>query len=265
MGALVKTFVCGLVAVFVGVVKVAAQTPAPDPRAGMPERPSVATHAGTVAAGFVEIEAGVEIDRYDDASNGGLVPAVVKIGLASHLQLTVQTPLVRPSGAGTGVGDVSVGIKWRVVDDTPLFGDLAALPAVKFPSGSATTGTGTGTTDVGLLLISSKQWGEISLDLNVGFTRRSGDGGNAPRNASLWAASLGGPVAGRVGWGAEVYGYPATSGPAGSEAIVAVLLGPTFDLRNSLVLDLGLIAPLSGPQPRAVFAGFTYNVGLTKR
>lgn len=80
MGALVTTFVCGVVIVFVAVVKVAAQNPAPDPRAGMPERPSVATHAGIVAPGFVEIEAGVEVDRYDDAWNRGLVPAVVKIG-----------------------------------------------------------------------------------------------------------------------------------------------------------------------------------------
>ena len=260
-----KTSAVLFVAIFGAATSVFAQTPAPDPRAAMPERPSVATHAGTVAPGFVEIEGGVEVDHYDDASSGGLVPAVIKIGLASHLQLTVQAPIVRPSGEGTGVGDVSVGIKWRVADDTPLFGDLAVLPSIKLPSGSATTGAGTGTTDAGLLLISSKQWGAVSLDLNVGVTHRSGDGNDVPRNSTLWAVSFGGPVAGLVGWGAEVYGYPATSGPAGSEAIVAVLVGPTFELRNSLVLDVGFIAPITGPQPRAFFAGFTYNVGSLKR
>ena len=35
---------------------------ADDPRAVQPERPSVATHAGTVAPGYVEIESGIERD-----------------------------------------------------------------------------------------------------------------------------------------------------------------------------------------------------------
>jgi glucose-1-phosphate thymidylyltransferase len=39
-----------------------AQT-APDPRAVQPERPTVATHAGTVAPGWVELETGVEFDH----------------------------------------------------------------------------------------------------------------------------------------------------------------------------------------------------------
>ena len=42
----------------------------------------------------------------------------------------------------------------------------------------------------------------------------SGDGTLAPRNASVWTASFGGPARGRSGWVAELYGYPATSGPA---------------------------------------------------
>ncbi len=41
-----------------------AQAPARDPHAVQPERPTVATHAYTVAPGWVEIEAGVELDRY---------------------------------------------------------------------------------------------------------------------------------------------------------------------------------------------------------
>jgi hypothetical protein len=36
----------------------AAQTPPRDPHAVQPQRPSVAMHAGTVAAGWLEIEGG---------------------------------------------------------------------------------------------------------------------------------------------------------------------------------------------------------------
>lgn len=231
----------------------------------MPERPTVGTHAGTVAPGWVEIEVGVEIDDYNLSSKSGVASTAFKIGLAPSLQLNVQAALIRPAGEVTGLGDTLVGLKWRIVDGAPLLGDFAIFSSVKFPSGSTDAGTGSGTTDVGLQLVSSHQIGNAALDINLGFTRRDGDGRDIPRDASLWSVSGGGPLGGRVGWSAEVYGYPATSGPAGSAAIVAVLLGPTCQVADWLVLDAGLIVPITGPQPRAIYAGFTYNVGSLGR
>lgn len=245
---------------------VSALAQAPDPHEAQPERPSVATHAGTVAPGWLEVEAGAEFDRYTDRSHGGSAPIVFKLGLARPLQLTVQTPVVHPVGQSTaGFGDVSAGVKWRFLDDAPVVGNLAILPSIKMPSGSADSGTGTSTTDLSLLFISSHQFGSVSMDLNVGYVRRSGDGSVAPHNAEVWAAAFGGPARGALGWGAEVSGYPGTSGPSGSRPTVAFLGGPTVQIRKSLVLDAGFIAPIAGPQPRAVYAGVTYNVGRVGR
>ena len=260
-----KPIMVGFLAVFSAAASASAQVQAPNPHAAMPERPTVGTHAGTVAPGWVEIEVGVEIDDYNRSSKSGVASTAVKIGLAPRLQLNVQAPLARPAGGVTGLGDALIGLKWRIVDSAPILGDFAIFPSVKFPSGSAAAGTGSGTTDVGLQFVSSHQFGDAALDLNLGFTRRSGDGGETPRNASLWSASGGGPLRGRVGWSAEIYGYPATSGPAGSTAIVAVLVGPTCQVTDWLVLDAGIIAPIRGPQPRAIYAGFTYNVGSLGR
>src|SRR5690348_16334744 len=64
-----------------------------DPRAVMPERPTVATHAYTVAPGYLEIETGGQWDRYDAGLHGFGVPTVLKFGLASHAQLSVFVPL----------------------------------------------------------------------------------------------------------------------------------------------------------------------------
>ena len=243
-----------------------AQTPAPDPHDAQPERPTVATHAGTVAPGWLEIEAGTEFDRYADGSRGGSAPVLFKIGLASHVQLGVQTPLAWPpnaggAGGGLAAGDVLTSLKWRLADRAPILGRFAIEPALKWPTGSSASGAGTGTTDLSLLVISSHSLGPVSMDLNAGWTRRSGDGAAAPRNATLWTASFGGPAAGPVGWAAEIYGYPATAGPAGARSIVAVLAGPTLQVRDWLVLDTGVIAPLTGPQPPAIYAGHTWNVG----
>lgn len=244
----------------------ASQQPdtANDPHAVQPERPTVATHAGTVAPGWLEIEAGVERDRFAPATVGVSTPVVLKFGAASHTQISLFGSSVAPPGGSVGIGDIGVGVKWRLLDDAPLVGDFAILPAIKVPTGDASDGTGTGTTDASLLLISSHDLGPVAMDLNVGYTRRSGDGSVAPRSSTLWTASFGGPFAGtsgRFGWVAECYGYPATSGVAGSPAIVALLGGPTLLVRPWLALDAGLIVPVTGPQPRALYAGAVYNVG----
>ncbi len=237
-----------------------AQGGPPDAHAAQPERPTVATHAGTVAAGWAEIEAGIEWDRYADASHG-VAPILLKIGIAPRVQLSLQESGVwTAGGSGSGSGDVSIGVKWRAVERAPVLADFAILPSIKFATGSVERGTGTGTTDVNLLAISSRRAGAVTIDLNAGYTRRSGDGRVAPRQGGVWTASFGGPAAGRLGWCAEIYGYPSI-GIDGGDSIVALLAGPTFELQSSIVFDAGFIAPLAGPQPRAVYAGVTWNVG----
>jgi hypothetical protein len=231
-----------------------------DPREVQPERPTVATHAGTVAPGYLEIEAGGEHDRFSPAVNSELAPIVLKFGVAKNAQLSVFGSEMH-AGGQTGLGDLAVGVKWRLLDDAPIVGDFAILPAIKFPTGASDRGFGTGTTDASLLLISSHTFGDISMDLNAGITRRSGDGTAAPRTASVWTASFGGPFTEAIGWTAELYGYPATSGPAGASSIAALLGGPTARIRKYLAVDAGVIIPLAGAQPHAVYAGGVYNVG----
>jgi hypothetical protein len=229
-----------------------------DPHVVQPERPTVATHAGTVAPGWFEIETGVERDRIESSALIS-TPTVLKFGLAPRVQLSLFGTVVRPPGSSVRLGDVAVGVKWRLVEDAPVLGDVAVLPALKFPTGSAETGTTT--TDASVLLISSHDFGDVAMDLNVGFTHRSGDGSNAPTNATIWTASVDGPVGGPLGWVAECYGYPATSGRSGQPSIVALLAGPTLTVRSWLVLDAGVIVPVTGPQARALYAGAVYNVG----
>jgi outer membrane putative beta-barrel porin/alpha-amylase len=232
-----------------------------DPHAAQPERPTVATHAGTVAPGWLEVETGIEADRFDDGAHAQSFPTLLKFGLASHLQLGIGVPAVRPAGSSLGLGDVYASLKWRLLDHAPVVGDFAILPALKVPTGSESAGRGTGTTDVSLLAISSHSIGAVALDINVGYTRRSGDGTAAPKNASVWTVSTGGRVTGPLGFAAEVFGFPGTSGPAGADGIVALLGGPTVTIESWFVLDAGVIIPLTGPQPRALYSGLTWNVG----
>src|SRR5438477_10891022 len=86
----------------------ATDSAARDPHAVQPERPTVATHAGTVARGWIELEEGAEWDRFDDRSKGFLAPTNLKIGLAPRAQLNLLVNLVRDrfDGAPFLLGDV---------------------------------------------------------------------------------------------------------------------------------------------------------------
>ena len=240
-----------------------AQTDAQDPNLVQPERPTVATHAGTVARGWFELEEGVEWDKAADGQRSFLAPTNLKFGLASHAQLNVLFNLIHDPNVRNGnltASDVTIGVKYRIVEGDGILGDFAILPAIKLATASEGEG-GTGTTDLSLLLISSRQLGPVAMDLNAGMTLRSGNGRSVPTSASIWTASFGIPISGPLGVALEIFGYPGTSGPSGAKGTAALLLGPTLLLHKWLALDAGIISPLTGPQPHAVYAGFVWSCG----
>jgi len=242
----------------------ATDTSARDPHEVQPERPTVATHAGTVAPGWLELEIGGERDRYADGGTALSFPANVKIGVGSHAQLNVLASGLVGTAANSparGIGDLTLGLKYRLVEDAPIVNDFAILPSVKFPSASVSRGLGSGTTDVGLLLISSRSIGPADVDINVGATRHFNGDSGAPTISTLWTVSAGVPLRGPIGLAAEVYGYPGTSGAGGAKEIVAILAGPTFQPMKWLAADAGIIEPVKGPQPRAFYAGLVWNMG----
>lgn len=232
-----------------------------DPRAVQPERPTVATHAHTVAPGYVEVEAGVQGDHMDAGSRAYGAPIVTKVGLGTHLQLNVSTPMFFSApGRSSGIGDAAVGVKWRLLDEHPFLGDFALLPAVKFPTGSDDKGTGTGTTDLSLTAISSYQLGPVAMDLNAIYTRIGASGGTPASDAALWTASFGAQVAGPLGWVVELFGTPTIDG-SGTPSSVALLTGPTFLADRAFNIDVGIITRLRGEIPNSIYAGIVWNVG----
>jgi len=241
----------------------AAAQEATDPHDAQPERPTVATHAYTVWPGWVELEAGLELDRFDAGVHAFSTPVVLKVGLVPRVQLELSDAWVRNTSIGparASGGDLTVSLKWRIADSLPVLGSFAVQPAATLPTGSVRAGTGTGSTNAAITLISSRQVGPVELDINAGYTWRASTA-HAPRTATLWTVSAGTPVHGMLGWTAEVYGYPGTGGPFGSAPIVALLTGPVFSVRRWAEVDAGVIVPLDGPQPHSLYAGGTWNIG----
>jgi len=261
MAGAARAAVRGATAAAIATSLAAAQGRPPKLSTAQPERPSVSTHAGTVTAGWFELESGIELDRGTQPQHNTLGVFAAKLGLAENLQLSLLANVLRPSDAAGGFGDMTMALKMRLLEDFPVLGDFAILPAIKFPTGSDARGTGTNTTDGTITLISSRNVFGLDMDSNVAYTYRGGSGIHAPRDAWLYAVSVAGDLPGGAGWTAEIFGVPGTSGAQGAPPTAALLAGPTFTLRKWLVLDFGGILPLMGQQPRALYAGLTYNVG----
>ena len=236
--------------------RLAAQASPLDPHTAQPERPTVSTNASTVAPHWIEIESGIERDRFPDRSHGDTTVVVAKLGVGRRLQLELQMPVVWTPNDDHGIGAVSTGVKWRLAEHARFLGDVALVPSITVPFGPAGQSH-----DATLIVVSSRELGPVALDLNLGYTHRGKSDGFAAHDIGLWTAAFSGQAGDRLGWAAEVFGHPGTAGPAGEAQTVAVLSGPTFKIRRWLVADTGVIVPVAGLQPRAVFAGLVYNVG----
>ena len=96
-----------IVSVFAALWSSPAVAQAADPHAALPERPSVATHAHTVAPGWAEVEFGFERADIDDPFGDQALPLALKLGLKPRVQLTVTTAVARPAGEDTSPSALS--------------------------------------------------------------------------------------------------------------------------------------------------------------
>src|SRR5437870_10116416 len=91
-----------------------------NPHAVQPERPTVATHAGTVARGWVELEEGGEWDKNPDRTRTFFAPTNLKIGLAPRAQLNLLLNLIHDRAIRSGsfaASDITIGVKYRVAEN----------------------------------------------------------------------------------------------------------------------------------------------------
>ena len=82
-----STFAFPTLVLVLSLTSIAYSQDRSDPREAMPERPTVATHAWTVAPRYVELETGAEWDRNRDRTSALSTPTIVKIGVARRAQL----------------------------------------------------------------------------------------------------------------------------------------------------------------------------------
>jgi hypothetical protein len=151
--------------------------------------PLVTDDAGVQGAGGIQLEMNTDWSKQN--GNAGHVGAsTFTYGVTDKLDLFFNLPQTFQSPTGTGVGDVSVGAKWRFYEAEGLA--LALKPEFFMPSGDEEKGLGTGKNGMGLTGIASYETGPWTLHGNLGlrYSRFKLEKDQQGQRKTLWRASV---------------------------------------------------------------------------
>jgi opacity protein-like surface antigen len=150
--------------------------------------PLVTDDAGVQGEGRHQIEANTDWSK--QAGEAGHVGAFTyTYGVTDKLDLFANLPLTFQSTEGSGVGDYSLGAKWRYYDQDGLA--LAFKPEVFLPSGDTEKSLGNGKSGLGLTAIASYEIGSWTLHGNAGlnYNRYTRDSDDAAKRKLVWRTS----------------------------------------------------------------------------
>jgi hypothetical protein len=102
--------------------------------------------------------------------------------LAERLEFEVATEYRKVERDGVvheGLGDSSLELKWRVVDETPHGVAVAVVPELSLPTGSENHGLGSGHAALVVPVVVEKRLGRLTLSGELGYGRILDDGDEA--------------------------------------------------------------------------------------
>lgn len=131
------------------------------------QQPFVVDDAGVARRGLWHIEISNQVDTLRAAARPvrwqNLLEWEVDYGLGRRLEAAVILPIVsvRSDSTGgptsvSGVGDATLGVKWRLTDDAAAAHATAVSASIEFPSGSQRRGLGSGLVDYGVNVVSER-------------------------------------------------------------------------------------------------------------
>jgi outer membrane putative beta-barrel porin/alpha-amylase len=217
------------------------------------DRPDVSNSTGTVGPGVFQLETGVEYARTSVAARAAerrfALQMALRAGLTDRLELRLEgEPLVALRGAddATGLGDLTVALKYRVLDAVDGAPALGILPFVTLPVAEAPIGSER--PDFGVVLLADFElpW-ELALTVNAALV---GLGQSRPSGflfQGLASASLSREVAKSVSAFVEIF-YASPDEREGRH-MVGADAGVVWTVARDVALDAAVATSLKGPAP----------------
>lgn len=243
---------CAALALLVPACAVRPDTVAPT----TPQRPTLSSNTSTTAPGTVEVEVGALFDPDDKIDT----PLTAKWGFDEGNELYVGwSPFLWISAPGDdpdGPGDVLIGSRHRVFEETAEAPSAALQLQAKLPAADRTEGLGSGEIDFFAAGILTKSIDPVTV---TGFYQFGviGDpaGGVDPQHALALAGDV--AVADRV----SLFGELASIIDE-DRASLFTIVGTAVSLRRGLTFDVGCSLGLDDDAPAfELLVGLTQNLG----
>lgn len=226
-----------------------------------PSRPSVANPAEIQKAGVLQVEYGYDVNlRSAEFHTEQTATLALRFAATSRLLLeasldTVKSETEETGERMTGLGDTRLGFQVVALKDTERHPALAFAYYVKLPSASENKGLGTGRVDHKFLLLLSKKFGHVDMDLNGAYLVVGRENEDGWVTGGQGALSFSGEFENGFGLQGELSGQTKDDvQPKGLFALGAL----TYKVNRRLILDAGVRFGLNADAPRVgVFTGLT--------
>lgn len=159
------------------------------PLSAFAAHPLVSDDTGTQGDGNWQFESNGEVTaKQPDTGRQTLWNSTLTRGVGEALDLYVNVPYTnlqhRSDSAGSGVGDMEAGAKWRLFDDGAL--SIGIKPYLTLPSGNDQRGLGTGRVNAGATLLTQYAIHDWTFLVNAGAAYQANTQG---QRQSLWKVS----------------------------------------------------------------------------
>lgn len=238
-------------------------------------RPLSVDDADPVDKGLFEFEAGGAF-FHDSVCDHWDAPFGLTYGVLENLEAGIgfggqfeERSEVLGEGRGTrhthenGIGDLTLGAKWRFLGETAWCPRQALVPSVKFPTADKDDGLGSGETDYDLTWIASKALTDrLGAHLNAGYTFIGEPSGEDFGDIVHYGVALDYQVADVLQWVGEVFAEKALENGGGTA--VQYNTGFRYGFSDALTIDVAAGSRICGdgtPDFAATF-GLTWTFGF---
>lgn len=219
------------------------------------DRPLETEDTGTLDPGAVEIELGGEYARNPEDRTWTAV-GVLNLGLLRRLEAKLAVPLLLrepdTASANGGAGDIALGAKYRVLDESAVMPALLGQVTLRLPTGDTRRGLGEEDVDVEVLAALGKSLGAVTLTWNGGYTFVTRD-----RELDAWLLRAALEYAATSAW-SLVGEVVSTRLDAGSAATAVLRAGTTYAISKRVRFDTAVGAGVTRSSPDVLV-----TIGLT--
>ena len=205
-------------------------------------KPLVSGDVPTAEKGVCEVFIGYLVTDAGDTTVHEVPFWEVVFGLTRRQELTISDPiLVRDSSGGSaaGVGDVTLGTKYRLLGEPSADSGLSASLEITLPTGDADRGLGSGAVAVDLRLRGGWQFGSEVVYLNLGHTWLGEDDDEPRDDTWFYAAVWDHPIGTKLRLLTEIYARTADDPGAPDRLAATVGIKRHFPRRQQLQLSVG--------------------------